>query len=217
MLLGMEQKASYPVMVKIVEEDSSLVVHISLKATWGTFASQDLCSFYDEFGTILKQASTETQIKQPVLSSQKIPEGDKKPSSSPPPSPPSPPSLSLSPPPPPSTPSPSPIITQKISQPPLPPVVGSYRQARVIWDYVNLREGPGIHYKIVGKAYMNNTFEILDENPSWLRVRLENRTEGWMSKRAASETFTTPSSPKPPSSSYDAPKTKFPKKPHSPM
>jgi len=91
------------------------------------------------------------------------------------------------------------------------------RQARVIWDYVNLREGPGIHYKIIGKAYMNNTFEILDENSSWLRVRLENRTEGWMSKGAASKSFVTPSSPRPPSSSYDSPKTKFPKKPHSPM
>jgi hypothetical protein len=217
MLLGMEEKAGYPAMVKIVEEDSSLAVHISLKATWGTFASPDLCSFYNEFGTILKQTSTETQIKQPVLSSQKISEEDKKPSSSPPPWSPSPPSLSLSPPPPPSTPSPSPTTTRRISQPPPSPVVGSYRQARVIWDYVNLREGPGIQYKIVGKAYMNDTFEILGENPSWLRVRLENRAEGWMSKRAASETFATPSSPKPPSSSYDSPKTKFPKNPHSPM
>lgn len=196
-----------------------MVVHISLKATWGTFASPDLCSFYDEFGTILKQTSTETQIKQPVFSSQKIPEEDKKPSSSPLPlpSPPSPPSLSPSLPPPLSTPSPSPTTTQRMSQPAVPPVVVSYRQARVIWDYVNLREGPGIHYKIVGKAYMNNTFEILDENPSWLRVRLENRAEGWISKRAASKSFVTPSSPKPPSSSYDSPKTKFPKKSHSPM
>ena len=165
----------------------------------------------------LKQASAETQIKQPALSSQKIPEGDKKPSSSPPPSLPSPPSLSPSPPPPPSTPSPSPTITERMSQPAVAPVVGSYRQARVIWDYVNLREGPGINYKVVGKAYMNNTFEILNENPSWLRVRLENRAEGWMNKSAASKSFVTPSSPKPPSSSYDSPKAKFPKKPHSPM
>lgn len=210
MFLGIEQKAGYPVTVKIVEEDASLVVHISLKATWGTFPSPDLCSFYDEFGRIKEQTSTKTQIEQRVPSSQKLPEGDKKPSSSPPPSPPSPPSLSPPPSPPPSTPSPSPTITRRMSQPPLP-------QARVIWDYVNLREGPGIHYKIIGKAYMNNTFEILDENSSWLRVRLENRTEGWMSKRAASKSFVTPSSQRPPSSSYDSPKTKFPKKPHSPM
>jgi uncharacterized protein YgiM (DUF1202 family) len=210
MLLGMEQKAGYPVTVKIVEEDSSLVVHISLKATWGTSASPDLCSFYDELGRIKEQTSAKTQIEQPVPSSKELPEGDKKLSLSPPPSPPSPPNLSPSPPPPPSTPSPSPTITQRMSQPPLP-------KARVIWDYVNLREGPGIHYKIIGKAYMNNAFEILDENSSWLRVRLENKTEGWMSKGAASKSFATPSSPKPPSSSYDSPKTKFPKKPHSPM
>jgi len=219
MFLGIEQKAGYPVTVKIVEEDSSSVVHISLKTTWGTSASPDLCSFYDEFERIMEQISTKTQIEQPALSSQKIAEGDKKPSSSLPPSslPPSPPSLSPSPPPPPSTPSPSPTIAQSMPQPPLPPVVGSYRQARVIWDYVNLREGPGTHYKVVGKAYMNTTFQILDENPSWLRVRLENSTEGWMSKRAASESFATPSSQRPPPSSHDSPKTKSPKKPHSPM
>jgi uncharacterized protein YgiM (DUF1202 family) len=212
MFLGVEEKAGYPVTFKIVEEDSSLVVHTSLKATWGTSVSPDLCSFYDEFGRIMEQASAETQIKQPVLSSQEIPEGDKKPSYSPPPSPspPPPPTLSPSPLPQPSTPSPSPTITQSKSQPPFP-------KARVVWDYVNLREGPGIHYKIVGKAYKNDTFEILDEDPSWLRVRLENRTEGWMSKRAASESPVTPSSQRPPSSSYDSPKTKFPKKPHGPM
>jgi hypothetical protein len=54
-----------------------LVVHISLKATWGTLASPDLCSFYDEFGKNVKQSSVRTQIKQPAPSSQKLPEGEK--------------------------------------------------------------------------------------------------------------------------------------------
>jgi hypothetical protein len=220
MFLGMEQKEGHPATVKIIEENSSLIVQISLKAAWGTLASPDFCGFYNEFGRIMKQTSVKTQTKQPVLSSQKLPEGEKEsspppqpppliPSSSPPPSPPLSP-LSPSPPPAPSPPSPSPAMTQKTTQPPL-------TQARVIWAYVNLREGPGIQYKMIGKAYMDNTFEILDENPSWLRVRLENGTEGWMSKRAASESSKTPSSQSTPPSSHDSPKQKFPSKPHGPM
>jgi hypothetical protein len=40
---------------------------------------------------------------------------------------------------------------------------------------------------------LRDTFEILAENPGWLRVRLGSGAEGWMSKRAASESSLTPS------------------------
>jgi len=223
MFLGMEQKEGHPATVKIIEESSSLTVQISLKAPWGTLASPDFCSFYNEFGRIMKQTSGKTQTKQPVLSSQKLPEGEKE-SSPPPPSPPTPPPpplipsssppppppLSPSPPPAPSPPSSSPAMPQKTTQMPL-------TQARVIWAHVNLRDGPGLQYKMIGKAYMDNTLEILEENPGWLRVRLENGTEGWMSERAASESSKTPSSQSTPASSHDSPKQKFPSKPHGPM
>jgi hypothetical protein len=181
-----------------VEEGSSLVVHISLKATWGILASPDLCSFYDEFGKNVKQSFIRTQIKQPAPSSQKLPEGEKE-SSAPSPSPP--PHLSLSPP---------PAETSKISPSSLP-------RGKVIWVYVNLREGPGTQYKVIGKAFMKNTFEILAEHPDWLHVRLENGTEGWMSKKAASEFSMTPSSQSSPASPHDSSDTKFSSKPPSPM
>jgi N-acetylmuramoyl-L-alanine amidase len=90
-------------------------------------------------------------------------------------------------------------------------------QVRITWAYVNLREGPGIQYKMIGKAYMDNTFEILDENQGWLRVRLENGTEGWMSKRATSGSSKTPSSQRTSASSHDSPKSRFLSKPHGPM
>jgi SH3-like domain-containing protein len=70
---------------------------------------------------------------------------------------------------------------------------------------------------MIGKVYMDNAFEILEENPSWLRVRLENGTEGWMSKRAASESSKIPSPQSTPASSHESPKQKFPSKPHGPM
>ena len=175
-----------------------MVVHISLKATWGKVASPDICRFYDEFGKNVKQASFRGQTKQPTLSSQKLLEGKEEshlPSTSPTPP------LSLSPP---------PAETLKVSPP-------SFPRGKVIWVYINLREGPGTQYKIIGKAFMKNTFEILAEHPDWLKIRLENGTEGWMSKKAASESSMTTSSQTPPTSSQDSSKTKFSSKPPCPM
>ncbi len=200
MYLEKEQEEGYPASIKIVREESSLVVHISLKAAWGTLTSPDLCGFYDEFGKNVKQASVKAQTKQPVPSSQMLPEGIKE-SSLPSLSPPPPPPLSSSPPPP---------ATKTTSPPPL-------SRGKVIWSYVNLREGPGTQYKVIGKAYMKNTFEVLTEDPSWLRVRLENGTEGWMSKKAASEFSTTPPSQSPPASSDDSAKIRSSSKRPSPM
>jgi hypothetical protein len=198
LFLETEQEEGYPATVKIVAEESSLVVHINLKARWGTLTSPNLCSFYGEFGKNLKQASIKAQTKQPVLSSEKPSEGVRE-SSLPPPSPPQPPQSSS-----------PPIDTPRISFPSLP-------RGKVIWVYANLREGPGIQYRIIGKAYMKNTFEILAENLSWLRVRLENGAEGWMSRKAASGITMTSSPQSPPASSQESPRTKPSLKPPRPM
>ena len=195
MYLDTEQEEGYPATVKIVEERSSLILHISLKATWGTVASPNLCGFYGEFGKNVTQASARTQTRQPLLPSQRLHEGVKE-SSLPPPSPPSP--------------LPSSAIILKTSL--LPPSRG-----KVIWVYVNLREGLGINYKIIGRAHMKNIFQILGENHDWLRVRLENGTVGWMSKKAASESPVGPSPQGPPASAYDLSKSKPSSKPLCPM
>jgi SH3-like domain-containing protein len=120
----------------------------------------------------------------------------------------------------PASPSPTPIPPLSLSPPPaetlkISPL--SLPRGKVIWVYVNLREGPGTQYKIVGKAFMKNTFEIIAEHPDWLRVRLENGTEGWMSKKASSEISVTTSSQTPPASPHDSSKTKFSSKPPCPM
>jgi len=184
MLLEAEPEKGYPATVRIVKEDSSLVVHISLKGTWGTGASPDFCRFYDEFGKNAKQASTGAQTKQSVLPSQRLPKEEK--SSLPP------------------------AGTKKTSHP-------TFSRGQIVWVYVNLREGPGTQYKIIGKAYMKNTFEILVENPRWLRVRLESGAEGWLSKKATSESFMTPSPQSPPASPNDSSKTKPSPEPPRPM
>ena len=185
MFLEREQEEGYPATVKIVEEASSSVVHISLKTPWGTLASPDLCGFYDEFGKNLWQAFARPRTKQAIPLSQKLFKEGKEPS--PPPAP---------------TPKTSPLPVSR---------------GKVIWAYVNLREGPGTRYRIIGKAYLRNIFEILAENPGWLRVRLESGVEGWMSKRAASESPTIAPPQVPPTSSNDSSKAGSSSKPPGPM
>lgn len=185
MFLEAEQEEGYPATVKIMEEGSSLVVHISVKTTWGSLASPNLCDFYTELGRNLWQAFARPQTKQPVPSSQSPLKEERGPS--------------------------------LLSAAPLKPSPLSGSRGKVTWVYVNLREGPGIGYRIVGKAYLKNTFEILSEKPGWMRVRLESGTEGWMSKKAASVSSST-SSPQILSGPIrDSQKTESSSKPPGPM
>jgi hypothetical protein len=185
MFLEAEPEEGYPTTVKIVEEGSSLVVHISVKTTWGTLASPNLCGFYTELGKNLWQAFARPQTKQPVLSTQNLPKEAR--------------GSSLSP-------------ATALKPSPLP-----VSRGKVTWTYVNLREGPGVRYRIIGKAYSRNTFEILSEKPGWMRVRLESGTEGWMSKKAASVSSPTPSPPIPSGLTHDSQKTESSSKPPGPM
>ncbi len=195
MFLDTEQNEGYPATVKMEEEESSLVVHIAVKAALGKFSSPNLCGFYDEFGKNVKQSFLGAQIKQPVPSSPKLPDGVKE-SLVPPPTP-----ASL-----------PPLTTVPKMSPPL------LSRGKVVWVYVNLRDGPGTQYKTVGKAYKKNSFGILAEKPGWLRVRLENGTEGWMSKKAVTSDASTTSSPQAvPGSSPDSSQVRPSQKPLSPM
>lgn len=89
--------------------------------------------------------------------------------------------------------SPSPSILQT-PEPPLTPSL-SYRSAFVVWSYVNLRDGPGMNYKVIGTAKKGTSITILEEKGNWFRVRLENGKEAWMSKAATSEAPQPPPSP----------------------
>ena len=78
--------------------------------------------------------------------------------------------------------------TPKVTPPPSPPV----RVTQVVWDFVNLREGPGMNYKVIGNAKKGTSLKILEIKGDWLRIRLEDGSEAWVSKLATSE------APKPP-------------------
>ena len=76
-----------------------------------------------------------------------------------------------------------PPVALKVTPPP-PPFLPT---ARVLWDAVNLRKGPGTSYKIVGNVKKGTSLKILEVNGDWLRVRLEDGSTAWVSKLATSE------------------------------
>ncbi len=102
------------------------------------------------------------------------------------------------------TPKPPPAKVQpEVTSPPQAPIVApkpTLRVAQVVWAHVNLREGPGTSYRVIGNAKKGTSLKILEVKGDWLRVRLEDGTEAWVSKLAtseASDSNSSPPSPKP--------------------
>jgi len=84
--------------------------------------------------------------------------------------------------------------TPKVIPPPPPPL----RVTQVVWAYVNLREGPGMNYKVMGNVKKGTSLKILEVKGDWLHVRLEDGSEAWVSKLATSEASNSSPSPPPP-------------------
>lgn len=72
------------------------------------------------------------------------------------------------------------------------------RIAQVVWAHVNLRDGPGTNYRVIGNAKKGTSLKILETKGDWLRVRLEDTKEAWVSRSATSEAPGHDSSPPPP-------------------
>lgn len=79
----------------------------------------------------------------------------------------------ISPPSPPSTPPPQPTPAQRVT--------------KVVWESVNLREGPGLNFKVIGSLKKGTALSVLEEKGNWLKVRFEDGKEAWVSKLATSE------------------------------
>ena len=58
----------------------------------------------------------------------------------------------------------------------------SQAAAQVNQGVVNLREGAGTAFPIVGKARLGEVLEILEESPDWYRVRTPGGQLGWVLK-----------------------------------
>ncbi len=79
-----------------------------------------------------------------------------------------------------SAPTPPPAPEKPKPVPLAPPV----RVTHVEWSSVNLREGPGTSYKVVGNAKKGMSLGILEDKGQWLRVRLDDGKEAWVYKAA---------------------------------
>jgi hypothetical protein len=53
---------------------------------------------------------------------------------------------------------------------------------RVLSDVVNLRDGAGVDFQVVGKAYEGDTLRLLAEAGAWYQVRTQGGLEGWVAK-----------------------------------
>ena len=50
-------------------------------------------------------------------------------------------------------------------------------------EKINIRQGPGAEYKIVGKAYYGVVFEAIHQQSEWVNVKHESGLSGWISAR----------------------------------
>ena len=190
----------YPMDVQVTGDASSLVVHASLKASGGNADRATLCQFYEEFEKLIRQASTSPPPAEAPKSSPGVTPKSVTPPHAPTQQEVKPPAPSME--------------TKPKPAPPTRPLTSSssstLRTTEVAWSSVNLREGPGMSYKVVGTAKKGTPLRVLGENGSWLKVRLEDGKEVWVSKSA------TPEAPKP-SPPSSPPTKRAPSKPVSPM
>jgi curli biogenesis system outer membrane secretion channel CsgG len=89
--------------------------------------------------------------------------------------------------------------SSKVIPPPSPAPPPPLRVTKVIWAAVNLREGPGTSYRVIGNVKRGTSLGILEAKGDWLHVRLDDGSEAWISKAATSE------APKPPPTSPTTP------------
>lgn len=194
-----EDRKPHPVEIKLVKEKGSITVHLSSPSATDDSGKECFCNFYDEFEKLIKRPHPASVARQALPPPKKPVEPDK--DSSPP--------------------SPVPVVeTPKTPSSPPAPTPKTLPKTQVAWATVNLREGPGMKYKVVAKVTKGASLTILEEKEGWYHVRLESGKEAWISKTATSEGAKAKptSAPSPPPASSPSPSTapESPK-PKSPM
>ncbi len=80
------------------------------------------------------------------------------------------------------TPPPSPPPkTPEVSQP------TAQRTTEIVPAFVNLRQAPSIDSKIIKVLKKGTKLTVLQEKEGWLRIQLDDGTEGWVGKAMTSE------------------------------
>jgi hypothetical protein len=170
-----EQQILVPVEIRLVNEKTSVTIHISSNASRASDPA-NFCKFFGEFEKEVKKTKASPPPKQIVVPSKKPSEQEKEAAPA----------------------APSPASPPKPSSSPSPPPRTVHHRTQVLWAYVNLRAGPGTNYRVIGQVKRGVSLEILEENGGWLHSRLEGGMEGWISKAATSDGYK-PSPPPSPS------------------
>ena len=199
MVSGSRQQTPDPIDVRIANETSSLVVRLSFKGTGEARDQAIACRFYDGFERLVKKVS-------PVAPPNETPKPTFKPMQ--------PPSIKVQEP---VKPGASAVeAKQKPAPSPLSPPPS--RTTEIVWASANLREGPGMNYRVIGSAKKGTSLRVFEDSGSWLRVRLEDGKEVWVSKSATPEAPKTSSTPSPSPDPSPSPSSKRAlSKPLSPM
>src|SRR5512139_1376512 len=152
-----ETQKTYPVEIKLVKEQSSVTVHLSSSSAGGDSGKEGFCAFYTEFEKSMKRSQPAPVGKQAASPPKKSVEPVKdSPTPSPPPA----------------------VETPRASSQPAPPAK-TLAKTQVAWAMVNLREGPGMKYDVVGKVKKGTSLAILEEKEGWYHVRLESGKDAW--------------------------------------
>ena len=87
--------------------------------------------------------------------------------------------------------------TPPSSPPPKAPEVSqpaAQRTTETVPSFVNLRQGPSMDFKVIKVLKKGTKLTVLQEKGGWLRIQLDDGTEGWVGKAMTSEA-TQPKSP----------------------
>lgn len=99
--------------------------------------------------------------------------------------------------PPPSTKPTTATATPPSSPPPKTPEVSqptAQRTTEIVPAFVNVRQGPSMDSKVIKVLKKGTKLTVLQEKGGWLRIQLDDGTEGWVGKAMTSE-GTQPKSP----------------------
>jgi hypothetical protein len=198
---GARPQIVYSMNVKIDKEDQSLVVYLSTKAPRGEIDSSNLCGFYAEFEKAKSRGIAEPLPRVVPAPLEKTREASLLTGS---------PGTSSK-----SDRSSSPDLQPfSATLPTSPPSLSSAskRTVQVKWSNANLREGPGMNFKVVGSVTKGASLLILEEKAEWLHIRIPDGKDAWVYKSATSDDG--PKSQSQPSSPAQKPK---PAKVASPM
>jgi N-acetylmuramoyl-L-alanine amidase len=65
------------------------------------------------------------------------------------------------------------------------------RTVTITVNHLNVREGPGFHYKVIKHVNKGETYAVIEEKNDWLQLQLNAKEAGWISLQYASKAANT--------------------------